>query len=105
MSEYEAKIATPRVDNPLLFACVQKGALLLDQKCPSWAQKINIKTLKIRDCYCCILAQLYGNYMLGKIALDIFSERSPPIDHGFGAYEKDAREVEKMWIKEIYARL
>ncbi|HYT40814.1 MAG TPA: hypothetical protein VEP90_00580 [Methylomirabilota bacterium] len=104
MSEYEAKIETPRVDfDPVLFAGVQRGALLLDQKCPDWAQKINIDALKIRDCYCCILGQLYRNYMLGKTALNIAVGTS--IDYGFGALEKDVLKVEKMWIKEIQARL
>ena len=50
---------------------VEKGAGLLDQKRPGWANEINTETLEMHDCYRCILGQLYGHYFTGTMMLNI----------------------------------
>jgi len=55
-----------------LHARVKRGAALLDQHYPGWAEKINQKTLDMISSCRCILGQLYGDFWTGKAHL--FSE-------------------------------
>lgn len=45
-------------------ARVAKGAALLDQKLPGWAQKVDVGRLELSDCRVCVLGQL-GNALPG----------------------------------------
>ncbi len=52
-------------------ACVNRGAKLLDKEYPGWEKKINLTKLDTSDYQCCVLGQLYGDFELGLIRLDL----------------------------------
>ena len=41
---------------------VERGAKLLDEERPGWADMIYLEQLQMSDCSACILGQLYGDY-------------------------------------------
>ena len=48
---------------------VARGAALLDQKRPGWAQQINISTLNLGSPCLCVLGQLYRSFTRGWVLL------------------------------------
>ena len=78
---------------------IPEAAELLDKVNPEWYTKINKETLNMGSCSRCILAQLYGDYALGKEAVFgkylALSSNSP-----FGDYASKAD-----WLTQIDSRL
>jgi hypothetical protein len=54
-----------------LYPKVQKGARLLDQKCPNWHKKIKLDRLDMEWSESCVLGQVYGCYAVGLRNLNL----------------------------------
>jgi hypothetical protein len=88
---------------------VAKGAALLDEKIPGWADRIDLHRFYIGSTCDCVLGQLHdGSYTDGMYALTRDTE-----DHGFmwtaspadaGAEEAEIAELETEWRRVIEAR-
>jgi|SRR5262252_3231751 len=62
-----ANSATPSL-SPKTPKRVKRGAKLLDSVAGSdWYWNVNLNTLKLEDCYKCVLGQLYGDFRDGII--------------------------------------
>lgn len=76
-------------------ARVQRGAALLDEKWPTWAQDIDLDTLDVGDGERCVTAQFYlstsqeneydENWTFGRRALGLNDKEYA--DHGFNGTE------------------
>lgn len=64
-----------------LFDCVKKGAYLLDEKQPGWANLISLTDLNLTCEYNCVLGRIYSTYTAGLNSLEIENG----FDHGFNA--------------------
>jgi len=67
---------------------VCKGASLLDEIEPGWYQKIDLVTLNLRNCFSCVIGQVFGEYRennLKRLGLD-FARDS---DFGFDIFYGD----------------
>lgn len=91
--------------------CVARGAALLDEKLPGWAERIDLATLELSSCYRCVLGQLFARhplptenafspYGLGVVALALADER--PSWYGFDGKDADSLNVE--WRRVIIKR-
>lgn len=86
---------------------VERGARLLDFKCPGWFQKINRVTLDMADNKKCILGQVYGDYTQGALQVGLETPRSR-FEHGFavpGIITGEVVECKRAWSCAIEARL
>ena len=48
-----------------LHARVERGATLLDERQPGWADQIDLGTLNMSSCWFCVLGQLYEDFGAG----------------------------------------
>ena len=53
----------------LIQVAVERGATILDQHVPRWADLIDLETLNMPSCSNCILGQLYGDFDSGATKL------------------------------------
>lgn len=87
-------------------ARVQRGAALLDEKWPTWAQDIDLDTLNIRSASSCVTAQYAGSqgeepyFETGRDLLDL-DNRAYEL-HGFNA---DGDSTGENWHPEGYNTL
>ncbi len=103
-----------------------KGAKLLDELAPGWADKVDLETLLITSTDRCIIGQLFGDWGTGMDGLTKLSgiefywgsgaeiSRLNQEEYGFeltheeymseNAYVHTGQELEGAWIKEIEAR-
>ena len=89
---------------------VAKGAALLDEMEPGWYQKIDLVTLNLRNCFSCVIGQVYGEYTentLRSLDLDFSSDA----DFGFNIIYSDEDEANScyytltsLWENEILQR-
>jgi hypothetical protein len=91
---------------------VARGVKLLDIVNPGWHEKINIEELYLRQCWKCVLGQLYGTYSEGilllpmemedayKFGFNIFNTNDTPLEIHF-SYQ----ELEEEWKKQIRAKV
>lgn len=54
---------------PVFETLAPKGAALLDEKMPGWADKIDLDELQLNDQCNCVLGQVYGGYDDGTAEL------------------------------------
>jgi hypothetical protein len=92
-----------------------KGAALLDEEVPGWADRIDVPTLDLGSCTLCVLGQLYpehntlpgpDGYFLGlhQLGLSVYAGR----EHGFtsnGAAGITLDELAEAWSGEVHRRL
>lgn len=77
-----------------LMPRVEKGAALLDERCPGWFKRIDIAQLALASCSRCVVGQLYGEFVNGLKSLDLYlgtHDNSPAVDHGFAIGDGDGR--------------
>jgi hypothetical protein len=101
---------------------VKRGAYMLDERMPRWAELIRLEDLEMDDCASCIVGQAVGSYATGIAKLSGISEYSREafdwaIDHGFDLsedyFEKEGgvagynayRQLETLWGEEVRKRL
>lgn len=65
---------------------VSAGVALLDEKFPSWENRVNLEEFSMNSFHSCILGQLYSGYYNGTYRLDLTDEEAAL--HGF--YPGDA---------------
>lgn len=53
---------------------VERGAALLDERLPGWAQEIYVENLDLSDSCDCVLGQLFGDYLKGVRVLGLADE-------------------------------
>jgi hypothetical protein len=63
-------------------ARVRRGALLLDATTPGWAARIFPDLLAMWSCSRCLLGQLYRDFDLGRLSLQLHDDDSA-VAHGF----------------------
>jgi len=95
---------------------VAKGAELLDERRPGWAEDIDLELLDMTSGWHCVLGQLYGDYYDGLEHMDPdlryritdFSGR----DHGFTLNmwgtnddDEDWYRLHELWRQEVVARV
>lgn len=98
---------------------VAKGARLLDEKVPGWAEKIATERLNIAHVCNCVLGQVFdtgrygGGFSLGIDALDI-NDPNKMVDCGFDGRhilddevdeDKEYAALNRYWLREIEKRL
>ena len=92
---------------------VAKGATLLDQQVPGWAERIDLPMLDIGSCYHCILGQLYGDgseldtsgYEVGRDWFGLTLRDAE--EHGFttAAGLPEFRRLGEAWAAEVLRRV
>lgn len=90
-------------NDPLFHApIVAKGAALLDEVMPGWADRIDLDTLAFPSCDHCVLGQLYGHYVNGRLFLDevYLPVRDAFVVSGQAAYDA----LRTAWVSEIIQR-
>lgn len=94
-------------------AKVAKGAELLDNERPGWADDIDLESLNMAEGNHCILGQLYGDYVDGLYALG-FTRGWGSRGHGFTLHvgwssASDSMEdwytLHALWRKEVASRV
>jgi len=83
---------------------VQAGMQVLDEKVPGWESRIDPETLDLASCQFCILGQIYGDYGVGRRALDLYSDYA----HGFdvdGGVDRYYPLLTRAWLRVIGKRL
>ena len=85
------------------------GAMLLDERCPGWFERIDMATLDMSGACNCILGQLYGSSESGCNALGVKNYRSFRPTYGFeassiGGYMKNADALTREWCEHIEDR-
>lgn len=106
---------------------VNKGANLLDEHVPGWADKVDLETFLITSVDRCIIGQVFGDWGTGLSELERLSGvrfhrdydeegqiRKSQEGHGFeltyneytseDPYVYTGQELEDAWIKQIKAR-
>jgi hypothetical protein len=82
---------------------VAKGAALLDDKKPGWAERIDLGKLQMHSCYECILGQLFAAdhltdahtpFGVGIRALLLADDDDVPSAYGFDGHDADALNAE-----------
>lgn len=85
---------------------VERGARLLDEKNPGWAEKVNLDTLAMGSCNVCVLGNVYGHYLKGCSNLGL---QRCETKHGFYieviSSSKDWDVLADLWREEIKLRL
>lgn len=90
-----------------IVARAKRGAELLDEVLPGWADHINLDEFDMKSCCDCALGQLFGEYMEGRNRLGV----QAPVELGFDLPvlcpgERDVRfsALTTAWVAEIEAR-
>jgi hypothetical protein len=89
---------------------INKGAALLDRKCPNWHEEIDLSRLDLSCTENCILGQLYGGFTTGVRQVlwrPFFWPQLKPADFGFMALCKTGRDtdLEFSLLKERWTEL
>lgn len=86
---------------------IARGAALLDEEMPGWAEKISLEILDINDSEMCILAQLYGSFYGGGENLGLFTN-DKLVENGFFPEKMDDTYYKNLkneaWAEEIAKR-
>ena len=85
---------------------VQAGVAFLDEHVPGWQKGVFPDQLRIADCQCCVLGQLYGEYEDGREALAVTTPKSDSTDwaisHGFFSWDNfDYPRLTDLWRKAL----
>jgi hypothetical protein len=84
---------------------VQRGAQLLDEKYPGWADRIDLRSFSISSPWLCILGQLFGGYLEGVYSLNIVQQEAL---YGFNIKPTEPfstfRQLQKLWQEAIEER-
>jgi hypothetical protein len=84
-------------------ARVRAGAALLDRRRPGWHDHIDVRLLDVGNCRWCLFGQLFGDYEVGKYAMDLSDDDAAA--HGFELTEADEwADLLWPWVAEIEAR-
>lgn len=94
---------------------VARGARFLDKHVIGWAQRINVKNLKVRESDKCVLGQLFGGYYKAEEKLSLTNELAALLGfwHSFGEHPVPAlyqqvdlewSELQTAWLTQIQAR-
>lgn len=91
-----------------------RGAALLDEMCPGWADRVDLDILDMNDCDDCIVGQVFEDYREGLEDLGFDLERDDEYDFGFDlddeAYKPSLTRAEAWhalavaWRAEVRAR-
>src|SRR6266536_5620391 len=88
---------------------VARGAALLDEKIPGWAERIDLARLQMNSCHDCVIGQLFPvesdwvtPYGRGMEALGVWHLRGDARGHGVDGEDADALNAE--WRRVITAR-
>lgn len=91
-------------------ARVRKGAALLDERVPGWADRIDRMRLAVSDGNACVLAQVVGKHYAYGLRLVSLSPKDGPM-YGFASdgetseqTNEDFRLLTECWHAEITAR-
>ncbi|HYE80030.1 MAG TPA: hypothetical protein VEI97_18785 [bacterium] len=98
---------------------VARGAALLDEQAPGWAEKVNVGWLDMSYATRCVLGQLYGNYDAGMAVLFpvlgrfVFTRAWKGQAYGFFLYgpkygavtEANYRALQEAWVEAIADRV
>lgn len=105
---------------PDFAARAANGAALLDRRAPGWHRKVAVDRLAIESCDRCVLGQVFGHFVSGKV---ILIRAEPSLDrhffgrdHGFVAQSAEfgpegsghlryLRALADCWRAEVAARL
>lgn len=90
---------------------VVRGAKLLDEKVPGWADKINLSKFKMHSSDRCILAQTFGVTTVNKINLKAekvlnFTTDEELENHGFVGSENNSEDkaLAELWKVQVKKR-
>ena len=108
------------IDEDMKLA-VKRGAYMLDQKMPEWAELIRLEDLEMDDCGSCVIGQAVGDYGRGIAQLSGLKDYSREafdwaieygfdlsdemFDHGDGTGYRAYRQLETLWTEEVRKRL
>jgi hypothetical protein len=88
-------------------ARVARGAVLLDERRPGWADQIAMSDipLNMEDCATCVLGHLFGDYIEGDHKL-FPNDVNGVVSHGFVASvnEDEYDSLRTCWLSEIAKR-
>jgi hypothetical protein len=94
---------------------VQAGAGLLDQHQPGWVDRIDLDRLNLRDCFACVLGQLFPGDYYATVHDTLGLNWAEAAAHGFNvdadghlneeAEEAEYEELAAAWRELIGARL
>jgi hypothetical protein len=81
-----------------------QGSVLLDQVHPGWEFKVNLNLLEMSSAKCCVLGQLFGDFLTGAktLRLDCSDLRSVLGFLPEGYYE--VQQSNAAWVAEIQSR-
>lgn len=98
----------------LIAERASRGADLMDEEEPDWANKIVLSEFEISNCDKCILGQVFGSYTSGLVAVGEEFLDGEIHDFGFdldcdydetGIADDYFAELGKCWTKEITTRV
>jgi hypothetical protein len=78
-----------------LAARVQRGAALLDERRPGWADSIVLPKLKMHDCEQCVLGQVFGSYVGGVSRMRLGTDGAEML--GFNSERRSAVGFLELW--------
>jgi hypothetical protein len=89
----------PRPDIGTIEDRVKRGALLLDATTPGWVEKISLDRLAMRNCWRCVLGQVYCSYVVGRVFLDLI-DHNKAAGFGFTVTAAEYREcgLDALWL-------
>lgn len=99
--------------NPTPAQAAAKGAALLDEEAPGWAERIDLPTLDLGSCWTCVLGQIFagpnshpgGPYFTGLHQLGLDTKEAAT-EHGFAAlYLDEDAALGEAWTAEILRRV
>ena len=88
---------------------VQRGAELLDQLNPGWAERITVPLLQMKSFQCCVLGQLYDGYIDGRDSIGLDFARGAE-EYGFSIHNADFTDprwgrLTNAWRRQVQERL
>jgi hypothetical protein len=90
--------------NNTIVERVEKGAKLLDEKCPNWWNKVDISELNQGSSSTCVLGQLKGDYVNGLDFLGM-EAGNPAREKGYSYYfYEEVDNLNAEWKKQILQR-
>ena len=82
-----------------------KGAQLLDERRPDWANFVSVNILEMNYLHTCVLGQLFGNYAAGCNQLSLEPEDGKTAELGFRTNgREDWKLLNSAWKNEIEKR-
>lgn len=92
-------------------ARVRKGAALLDEKVPDWADRIALPDLDVSDSFNCVLAQVAGGHyvqgltLVALLYLDASEYGFAAASDGIGGADEEFARLTECWHEEIAERV